>query len=334
VIRTRHFRTAFRFLAHRFRGLHPFEVQAQLLNACNVRCVYCTCPDIETPQLTTEEWRSIIHRLRKMGTLRLKFQGGEPTLRQDFRELCAEAKKAGLITATVSNGFRIASHPELLDYLDELIVSLDSTRPEINDKLRGAHAFQAAAQAIDCAVHAGVRTFVNMAVSRENATDLEAMLEFCEARGVKMNAQPVVFGRKYYDKNAKAIVLSQEEVQKLHLQLAQWKREGRGVLFSVSSYLKAATWPDLTVLAIRSRGASSCQAGTSFVHIEPNGDVLPCIQHGANFKPKNVLADGLEEAFRQAQHHDCGDCWPAYLNERKALFGLKTAALRELFRRG
>jgi MoaA/NifB/PqqE/SkfB family radical SAM enzyme len=269
-----------------------------------------------------------------MGTLRLKFQGGEPTLRQDFRELCAEAQKAQLITATVSNGFRIASQPDLLDYLDELIVSLDSTRPETNDRLRGKNSFQAAVQAIDLALRASVRTFVNMAVSRENVTDIEAMLKFCEVRGIRMNAQPVVFGRKYYDARAQAIVLTHEEIQKVHLQLAQWKREGRGVLFTVSSYLKAVTWPDLTILATRSPGASPCQAGKSFVHIEPNGDVLPCIQHGANFRPMNVLVDGLEEAFRQARHHDCGDCWPAYLNERKALFGLKPAALQELFRRG
>jgi hypothetical protein len=42
----------------------------------------------------------------------------------------------------------------------------------------------------------------------------------------------------------------------------------------------------------------------------------------------------LKTAFGHAQYHDCGDCWAAYLNERKALFGLKPAVLRELFRRG
>ena len=63
----RHLKAGSRFLAHRFRELHPFEVQASLLNACNLRCVYCCCPDIKTTHMTTEQWRAII---RPMGPLR------------------------------------------------------------------------------------------------------------------------------------------------------------------------------------------------------------------------------------------------------------------------
>jgi MoaA/NifB/PqqE/SkfB family radical SAM enzyme len=334
MIRSRHLKTAFRFLAHRYRALHPYEVQAQLLNTCNTRCVYCACPEVKSPQLTTEQWLSVIRSLGKLGTLRLKFQGGEPTLHEDFGRLCLEAKRAGLISATVSNGFRIVSQPNLLDHLDELVVSLDSTRPEVNNRLRGEGSYPAAIRAIRLAVGRGLRVFVNMAICRENIADLEAMLEFCEALGIRMNAQPVVFGRLYYDAKAQAIGLAHGEIQRLHLQLASWKREGRPLLFSAGSYLRAASWPDTSVLTTRSPGNSPCRAGKSFVHIEPNGDVLPCIQHGADFRPKNVLADGLEEALKHVRQHNCGDCWAAYLNERKTLFALRPAALRELFRRG
>jgi len=36
--------------------------------------------------------------------------------------LCAESKKHGLITAAVSHGMSIAAQPDLLDFLDELVV--------------------------------------------------------------------------------------------------------------------------------------------------------------------------------------------------------------------
>ena len=49
----RHLRMASRFAKHRLRALHPFEVQASLMNACNLRCVYCRCPDTRTSLLTT-----------------------------------------------------------------------------------------------------------------------------------------------------------------------------------------------------------------------------------------------------------------------------------------
>ena len=45
MLAARHVRFAARFAAHRFRALHPFEVQAAVINACNLRCVYCRCPD-------------------------------------------------------------------------------------------------------------------------------------------------------------------------------------------------------------------------------------------------------------------------------------------------
>src|SRR5438132_1514764 len=83
MIRLRHLNMASRFLARRFRKLHPYEVQAVLLNACNLRCVYCRCPDVQTTLLTTEQWRWIIRSLGRLGTLRIKFQGGEPTIRKD-----------------------------------------------------------------------------------------------------------------------------------------------------------------------------------------------------------------------------------------------------------
>ena len=62
MIRRRHLRLAARFVAHRFRALHPFEVQAALLNACNLRCAYCSCPDVKTTVLDTEQWLDVIRR--------------------------------------------------------------------------------------------------------------------------------------------------------------------------------------------------------------------------------------------------------------------------------
>ena len=74
-------------------------------------------------------------------------------------------------------------------------------------------------------------------------------------------------------------------------------------------------------------------AGRFYVHVEANGDVWPCSMHGAAFKAKNLLGDGVETALRQARHHNCADCYYAYLCERKLLFNLHPLALLELLRR-
>ena len=334
MIRGRHVRMAARYVAHRFQEVHPYEAQALLLNACDLKCVYCRCPEIRTKLMTTEQWRTVIRGLGLLGTLRIKFQGGEPTLRADFRELCGEAQRAGIVTAVVTHGGKIAARPDLLEHLDEIVVSLDSPTPARHDLLRGAGTHAGALQAIDLARARGLRTYVVMVVCRENYSDLEAMLEFCERRGVPLHAQPVLFGRDPFDDGARHLALTEEQTRTMHRRLVEWKRQGRALLFSGSTYQKVAGWPDHEVLTVRSQGESTCMAGRFYVHIEANGDVWPCGQHGANFVPKNVIEHGLMEALRHVRHHDCGDCFTAYLNERKAVFGLRPAALYEMARRG
>ena len=116
--------------------------------------------------------------------------------------------------------------------------------------------------------------------------------------------------------------------------LAAYKRQGGPLMFAAATYENAAAWSDFRVLATPSEGRSSCVMGRVYVHIEANGDVHPCVQATATFAPRNLIADGFEAAFRHAQHHECGDCYSAYLNERKALFGLRPTAVVEYLRRG
>lgn len=333
MIKSRHVRLVSRFLVNRFRKLHPFEIQAYITSACNQRCVYCLCPDVKTKSLTKDQWKYIIRRLGALGILRFKFQGGEPTLRKDFRELCREAQALGMITATVTNGILIVSQPELLDYVDELVVSLDSTRESVNDSIRGPGAYRTALGTIDIALERGIRTFVNMVLIRKNFFDVEDMLAFCEKKGVLLNVQPAMFDRKYFVGKNPEISISDDESKNLNHRLSEWKSQGRGLLFSAWAYKKAGDWPSLASLTKQCDGFSSCIGGKFYFHIEPNGDVHPCGLHGADFSPKNIIQDGFDEAFQNARRHNCGDCWMPFMNERKAAFGLKLSAIREFLRR-
>jgi MoaA/NifB/PqqE/SkfB family radical SAM enzyme len=284
--------------------------------------------------MTTDQWRTVIRGLARLGTLRIKYQGGEPTLRPDFRALCAESQAAGIITAVISNGYAIADDPALLDHLDELVISLDSPRAEINDALRGAGCLDKGTRAIQAARARRLHVFVNMVLTQQNLADLEAMLDFCEARGVGLNAQPVSFGIPNYDDGARGMALTADQKREAHRRLAAWRRQGRPIMFSAAAYEKALSWPDLEKITLPSQGESGCMAGRDYIQIDPNGDVRPCVQHAGPFEPKNAVADGLEAAVRHARHHECGDCWIAYLNERKMVFGLQPAALLAMARRG
>ena len=323
-----------RFARHRLAKLHPFEIQAVLQNACNLRCSYCSCPDLPSATLSTDQWIECIGRFREAGTLRIKWQGGEPTTRPDFATLCTAVQAHGIICAVVTNGIVLARKPGMLKHLDEVVVSLDAATPEMHDRHRGRGTHALAVQAIDQALAHGCRVFVNMVVTRDTVNEVEDMLEFCETRGIGMNAQPAMFSRSYQNPAASHLGLSVEEEHALERRLARWRREGKPLMFSAQVYEKAAEWPDYTSPTTVTGGKSSCMAGNYYLHIEPNGDVFPCVLQGSNFVPRNIVKDGFETALLNAQDHQCEDCFLPYLNERKALFALRPSAVLAWMRRG
>jgi MoaA/NifB/PqqE/SkfB family radical SAM enzyme len=213
-------------------------------------------------------------------------------------------------------------------------VSFDSPRRDIHDRIRGKGSYDAAIRTMEHALSRGLRTYVNMVLTRVNLEDLEGMLGFCEARGVCMNAQPVAFGGIVYHERARFLALTDSEIRSVHARLLRWKKEGRPLLFSTRAYREVLEWPDYEVLSIATAGASSCVAGKDYIRIEANGDVIPCCQYGGGFQPKNILKDGLEESLLHVQTHRCARCWLAYYNERNALFKLRPSAVREVLRRG
>ena len=321
------------FLRYRFRDLHPFEVQAALLNACNLKCAYCRCPEVKTSLLTTAQWIDTIRSLARAGTYRIKFQGGEPTMRKDFVTLAKEAKDAGMITAVVTNGSLVCEKPELIAHIDEVVVSMDSPTPEQHDRHRGQGSHAQAMATLDVAARRGAATYVNMVIHQQNIDLVEPMLTFCEANGHKMHAQSVMFGLEYYDRTAAALALRQDQERALARHLGVLKRAGRALMFAATSYERAAMWPDFSTLTSKSDGPSACMAGKFYIHIDANGDVFPCVTATSSFTAKNLVADGFRPALLHAQHHTCGDCRVAYLNERKAVFGLRPSAIVELMRR-
>ena len=324
---------ALHYLRYRFQPLHPFEVQAVLQNDCNLRCTYCRCPETKTDVMPTADWLRIVEQFAKLGTYRIKYQGGEPTLRADFAQLCAATRRAGIRAAVVTNGWRIARNPSLLDELDEVVVSVDALTPERHDRYRGAGSHAAAMKAVTAAIERGLKTFVVMVVHRDTIDEVEAMLEHCEAIGAGFHAQPVVFGSIYHNDDASFLALGPEGERALNLRLAEWQRQRRGLLFSAGAYERSAAWPHADHMSRRGAMPSGCMAGRFYVHLEANGDVHPCGLHNATFTPKNAVRDGLEAALHHARHHDCANCCHAYLNERKALFGLSPPALLQLLRR-
>ena len=88
-------------------------------------------------ELDTATVRWLYSEAGRAGMAQLVVWGGEPLLRQDLPELLLAARRAGLLTTLITNGWSLGDRwGELRGLVDALILSLDDVGPA-HDALRG-----------------------------------------------------------------------------------------------------------------------------------------------------------------------------------------------------
>ena len=105
---------------------------------CNLQCVMCPFWKRKEPELTLEEEKRILVRLRRAGVCLIAFEGGEPLLREDIAQILAFSRSLGMHTSLVTNGMLLkAKVDEIAEYINGIIyVSIDGLE-YTHDKIRG-----------------------------------------------------------------------------------------------------------------------------------------------------------------------------------------------------
>jgi MoaA/NifB/PqqE/SkfB family radical SAM enzyme len=67
-------------------------------------CPYCYAGAKEGKELSTERWKRVLDNLVSYGVFQVTFGGGEPTLRDDLKELALHARRRGLNLCMTTNG--------------------------------------------------------------------------------------------------------------------------------------------------------------------------------------------------------------------------------------
>ena len=107
-------------------------------SACNCRCVMCDIwkDNKNLKQLTGQDVTGLISSLKKFGTKQVAMSGGEALLNTNFFRLCAILKKENIKVTLLTTGLSVKKNAEkLLEWVDEIIVSLDGDEP-LHDAIR------------------------------------------------------------------------------------------------------------------------------------------------------------------------------------------------------
>ncbi len=141
------------------------------------------------PFLNKDQVKKIATAAKKSGIKLIRFTGGEPLLDSNTPDYIEYLHKQGFKTSIITNGYLLPLHAASLAKkgLDQVVLSLDGSTPEIHDKLRNLPGiFLNATKGIrDIKLsNKNVIIRVNTVVSHHNIGDLGKMLNLLSKLGV------------------------------------------------------------------------------------------------------------------------------------------------------
>ncbi|MFN3687980.1 radical SAM protein [Salinarimonas sp.] len=165
----------------------PLFANWYITGKCNLRCTHCYLTDY-TKDAPLETVLRIIDYVAKNGMRNMSFLGGEPLVRQDFEQIVAACKSAGMGTKLATNGVLIdAKRAARLKAagLDKAQISLEEHSPELSDPVRGEGTFDAALAGIELLKREGIWTAISLVLSHQNVPHLETIYSRAAEVGVR-----------------------------------------------------------------------------------------------------------------------------------------------------
>ena len=296
----------------------PFQVLIQVSNRCNMKCSFCDFwPNVapRAQELSAAEYARIADELSELGTFLVSVEGGEPLLRPDILEVVSAFAKQH-VPVLFTNGWHINPERAKALFASGLVhasVSIDYARAEQHDRKRGLpgtweRAWRAVATLRDAAPHGGKQVHVMTVLMKDNAADLEALLQQSAKLGVGHQVtllSTAGFRRKpgTPGENELPPPGTGEAV------LALWRRYPhlryfRDYFARMDAFLGEGELP-------------VCRAGVQSFNIDHVGNVSPCIEK-IDLVAGNVRQESLPDIHRrlvaQAEQDviaGCRDCWTA-----------------------
>ncbi len=308
---------------------------------CNLRCRHCyqdAAPEAAAGELSLAEKLALVDQIAAEYVPMLAFAGGEPTISPDLLPVLRRCQRYGLHVSVATNGSTLTPRlaAELADAGARYIeISLDSVHPEKHDAFRGQPGmWHRTVRGMRYVVQQpGLRLGMAMCVHQGNFDEVEDMLRFAVDIGASciahFNFIPVGRGVQMT-----AGDLTPRQREWLLRTLNDWMQSGRIGVISTAPQLgrvcllhSAADGRQSCSHAGSGRGwkarvvakyLGGCGAGRTYVCIEPNGNITPCV-----YMPQRVLGNIRQRSFaaifrendfgdllcdRSKLTHHCGQC--------------------------
>jgi len=250
----------------------PLTGGIDITHRCNLRCVHCYlgnhAGNILQNEMSTQKILSVLDEITDAGCLYFLISGGEPLLRRDFPEIYKHAKNNGLLVTIFTNGTLITD--KILGLLNDFpprvieisIYGATASTYEKITRVPGSYekCLNGIRRLLDKKINVRLKTIL-MTLNSQEFFDMENM---AKDFGVKFRFDAGIFPRMNGDKSPLMLRVSPEDAIEKEFsdkdRLLSWKlffEKTRGYLLSDKLYI--------------------CGAGITFFHIDPYGNLQPCI---------------------------------------------------------
>lgn len=293
-----------------------FDASLELTYRCNNRCVHCFCnlldsdPKALQEELTTKEVKYILDELASMGCLWLLFTGGEPLLRQDFKEIYLYAKLKGFLITLFTNGTLLDKDTvDLLSQYPPFVVEISlygATKETYEKVTRVQGSYDRCIEGINRVVDAGIKLKLKTMALTVNQHEIEAMDKMSQDLGCEFRFDPMIQKRIDDNKSCKPekYRISPEDVVRLDMMFPKRMEAHREFC------KKFIGKPQNT------ESLYQCGAGKGSLNINPYGIVMGCMMmtmEGFSLKEQGlkwIWEQGILSIISQKKDFPlpCDDC--------------------------
>jgi len=304
------------------RFAYPLFAVWNFTNRCNLKCSHCyqSAGKGLEDELSLSQKLEIIDQMGRTYLPMIAFAGGEPTISPDLIPVLRRCRDWKIHTSLATNGTLFT--PELAKELADAglyycEVSLDSVNREKHDKFRGIPGvWQKTVEGMKVITSTpGMRLGIAMCVHHNNYAEVRDMIEFAKDIGAAcfayFNFIPVGRGKGMVEED-----ITPAQREKLLIMLNEYIQSGKIGIISTcpqfgriclahspvyvgrvaATHCGSVSWGKARVIA---KYLGGCGAGRTYVCIQPDGRVTPCV-----YMPDRTMGDLRKNTLQEIVDND------------------------------
>lgn len=272
-------------LSAMFGKMIPDQVTISITEDCPNNCIHCALPDSKhRAKLSPPTVKDVIDQVLDMGTTFVIFDGGEPLTYQGLETLIRYVDRKKAIAGMFTSGVGLTEEKARAlkkAGLYSLTVSFDSAFEEKHDRIRGREGvFKSAVAAVKNGLSAGLLMNIYIVLSKENVDELDEIYALASELGVhELSFYEIVPTGRWLEHSSE--ILTSADLAKFDAFVARAEAKKGPRVFPIPQVMRT----------------TGCMAGRKWLHVTPQGDVLPCACIPRSYG--NIHSDKIKDVWKK-----------------------------------